>query len=139
VLLDERLDVARSQLGDDAPVVASPRKLLVGVLDPDDGDPFPPRLFDKAADVRDDRVALVRPRDDAVLHVDDEERGVRPIRECGHRLPLQRWAAVSLHDNPPADRWPDRTWGRPVDRVAGRTRARPRCSPRLVALASIRT
>ena len=46
MLLDERLGVARSQLGDDAPVVASPRKLLVGVLDPDDGDPFPPRLFD---------------------------------------------------------------------------------------------
>jgi len=112
VLLDERLGVARSQLGDDAPVVASPRKLLVGVLDPDDGDPFPPRLFDKAADVRDDRVALVRPRDDAVLHVDDEERGVRPIRECGHRLRLQRWAAVSLHDNPP------RTAGRTEPGVA---------------------
>jgi hypothetical protein len=31
------------------------------VLDPDNGDPFPPRLLDKAADVRDDRVALVSP------------------------------------------------------------------------------
>jgi hypothetical protein len=72
VLLDERLGVARSQLGDDPPVVAPPRKPLVGVLDPDNGDPFPPRLLDKAADVRDDRVALVSPRDDAVLRVDDE-------------------------------------------------------------------
>jgi hypothetical protein len=72
VLLDERLGVARSQLGDDSPVVASPRKLLVGVLDPDNGDPFQPRLGDKAADVRDDRVALVGPLDDAVLYVDDE-------------------------------------------------------------------
>jgi hypothetical protein len=84
VLLDERLGVARSQLGDDPPVVALPRKLLVGVLDPDNGDPFPPRLLDKAADVRDDRVALVRSLDDAILHVDDQERGVRPILECGH-------------------------------------------------------
>jgi hypothetical protein len=88
VLLDERLRVARSQLGDDPPLVAPPRKLLVGVLDPDNGDPFPPRLLDKAADVRDDRVALVSPLDDAVLHVDDEECGVRPVLECGHGLPL---------------------------------------------------
>ena len=29
------------------------------MLDPDHGDPFPPRLLDQAADVRDDRVALV--------------------------------------------------------------------------------
>jgi hypothetical protein len=88
VLLDERLGVARGQLGDDLPVVAPARKLLVGVLDPDDGDPFPPRLLDKAADVCDHRVALVSPLDDAVLHVDDEERGVRPVLECGHGLPL---------------------------------------------------
>src|SRR5207237_9095206 len=76
------------KLGDDPPVVAPPRKLLVGVLHPDDGDPFPPRLLDKAADVRDDRVALVSPLDDAVLHVDDEECGVRPVLECSHGLPL---------------------------------------------------
>jgi hypothetical protein len=42
----------------------------------------------QAADVRDNRVALVSPLDDAVLHVDDEERGVRPVLECGHGLPL---------------------------------------------------
>ena len=80
--------VARRQLGDDLPVVALPRKLLVGVLDPDDGNPFPPRLLDKAADVRDDRVALVSPLDDAGLHVDDQECGVGPVLECGHILPL---------------------------------------------------
>ncbi|MDT5028343.1 MAG: hypothetical protein QOE61_4769 [Micromonosporaceae bacterium] len=55
VLLDERLGVAHSQLGDDPPLVAPPQ-LLVGVLDPDNVDLFPPRLLDKAADVRDDRV-----------------------------------------------------------------------------------
>jgi hypothetical protein len=58
------------------------------VLDPDNGDPFPPRLLDKAADVRDNGVALVRPLDDAVLHVDDQECGVRPVLKCGHRLPF---------------------------------------------------
>jgi hypothetical protein len=46
VLLDERLGAARSQLRDDPPAVAPPRKLLIGVLNPDDGDPFPPRLLD---------------------------------------------------------------------------------------------
>src|SRR5205823_7799681 len=88
ILLDERLGVAPSELGDDPPVVAPFRKLLVGVLDPDDGDPFPARLLDKADDVRDDRVALVSPLECAVLHVDDEECGVRPVLECGHGLPL---------------------------------------------------
>ena len=88
VLLDERLGVARSQLGDDPPVVAPPHELLVGVLDPDDGDPLPPRPLDEAADGGDDRVALVSPRDDPVLHVDDEECGVRPVLECGHSLSL---------------------------------------------------
>src|SRR6266702_6774520 len=66
VLLDERLGVARSQFGDDPPVVAPPRKMVVGVLDPDNGDPFPPRLLDQAADVRDDRVAPVISLDGAV-------------------------------------------------------------------------
>src|SRR5258708_1980046 len=76
-LLDERLGVTGIQLGDDPPAVAPPRELLVGVLHPDDGDPFPPRPLDEAAHVGDDRVALVRPFDDAVLHVDDKEAGVR--------------------------------------------------------------
>ena len=47
-------------------------------------DPFPPRHLDKAADARHDRVALVCPRDDAVLNVDDEECGVRAVLECRH-------------------------------------------------------
>jgi hypothetical protein len=59
---------------------------LVGVLHPDDGDVFTPRLLDEAADVRDDRIALVRALDDAVLHVDDEERGVRPVGERAQGL-----------------------------------------------------
>jgi hypothetical protein len=58
------------------------------MLNPDHGDPFSPRLLDQVADVRDDRVAFVSPADDAVLYVDDEERGIRPVLECGHGLPL---------------------------------------------------
>jgi hypothetical protein len=61
VLLDERLGVARSQLGDDQPVVAPFHKLLVGVLDADDWDPLPPRLLDEAAEAGDDGIALVSP------------------------------------------------------------------------------
>ncbi len=72
LLLDERLGVTGSQFGDDSPILAPRRELLVGVLDPDDGDPFAPRLVDEAADVCDDRVTLVSSLDDAVLHVDDE-------------------------------------------------------------------
>src|SRR2546430_9873201 len=69
----------------------------VGVLDPDNGDPFPPRLLDKAADVGDDRVALGSPLDDAVLHVDDEECGVRPVLECGHGLDRKSTRLNSSH------------------------------------------
>jgi hypothetical protein len=88
VLLDQRLGVVRGQLGDDPPLVAPPGQLLVRMLDPDHRDPLPPRLLDQAADVRDDRVPLVRPLHDAVLHVDHQECGVRPVLECGHGLPL---------------------------------------------------
>ena len=96
VLLDERLGVSRSKLRDDPPLVAPSRELLVGVLDPDDGDLFAPRLVDKAGDVRDDRVALMRRPDDAVLHVDDNKRGVRPFLECGHGFPLTHVGALRL-------------------------------------------
>src|ERR1035438_5079504 len=47
-----------------------------------------PSPFANCPDVRDDRVALVSLSDDAVLHIDDEERGIRPLLECGHGLPL---------------------------------------------------
>src|SRR6476659_3556027 len=83
-LRDEGLSVVRGKLGDDLPAVAPQREVLVGVLDPDDGDLLPASLLDEAADVCDDCVSLVRALDDAVLNVDDEEGGVRPILECGH-------------------------------------------------------
>jgi hypothetical protein len=57
------------------------------MLDPDHRDLLPPGFTDKAADVRDDRVATVCLRDDAVLHVDDEERGVGPVLQRGHGSP----------------------------------------------------
>jgi hypothetical protein len=67
-------------------IVAPPRKLRVGALHPDDGNPFPPRFLDKAVDVRDDGAALVSSLNDAVLHIDDEECGVRPVLERTHNL-----------------------------------------------------
>jgi len=95
-LADERLGVVRRQLGDDPPVVAPRRKSLAGVLDPDDGDIFLPRLVDQAADVPDDRVALVRALDHAVLHVDDEECGVRTVIECAHGPPWSVRPMISI-------------------------------------------
>ena len=67
-------------------LIGAPDGALVGVLDPDDGHVLPPRLVDQAGDVADDHVAFVRTGDDAVLHVDDEEGGVRPVLERGHGL-----------------------------------------------------
>jgi hypothetical protein len=58
------------------------------MLDPDNRDMFPPRLLDKAADVRHNRIALVIPGHDAVLDIDDEQRGGWPVGESGHGLPF---------------------------------------------------
>jgi hypothetical protein len=58
------------------------------MLHPDDGDTFPPCSLDEAADVRHDGVASMGPLDDAGLHIDHQECGVRPVQECGHCLPL---------------------------------------------------
>jgi hypothetical protein len=85
VLLDQRLIVAGTQLGDDLPAVAPPRQVLIGVLHPDDGDSLLPRPLDEAADGRDDLVALVSPLEGGVLCVDDEEGRVGPVLKCGHR------------------------------------------------------
>lgn len=54
------------------------------MLDPHDGDLLPPRLRDEGADVRDDGVALVGSLDDALLHVDHEQRGVGAMVERRH-------------------------------------------------------
>jgi hypothetical protein len=49
------------------------------VLDPNHRDSVAPRPFDQAADVRDDRIAIVSARDDALLDIDDEECCVRAV------------------------------------------------------------
>src|SRR3989442_10713767 len=114
------MGAARSQRGTDPPVVVPPRKLLDGVLTPETGTPSPPRLLDKAADVRDDRVALGSPLDDAVLHVDDEECGVRPVLECGHGLPLLTLGScVPRTIDIPTDRWAGTNLGPPPSNDAG--------------------
>ena len=87
VLLDQRLCIARSQLGDDLPGVAPPRELLVRVLDPDHGHALSPRPLDEGADIRDHGVALVSPLEGGVLYVDDEQGSVRPVPKRGHGLP----------------------------------------------------
>ena len=90
-LLDERLGVARIQLRNDLPAVASPRQVVIGVLDPDHGDMLPTRLAHEGAHVRKHRITLVCPFHDAVLQVDDEERRVRTALECGHACSWSGW------------------------------------------------
>jgi hypothetical protein len=58
------------------------------MLDPDNRDMLPPRLLDKAADVRHDRFALVTVGHGGVLDIDDEQRGGWPVAESGHGLPF---------------------------------------------------
>ena len=88
-LLDQRLGVSGSQLRHDPPRVAPRTSTVVGVLHPDDRDILSPRLLDQAADIRDNRVALGRPRR---RRSGRRSRGVRvrPVLECGHGLPFPR-------------------------------------------------
>src|SRR5689334_11844042 len=60
------------------------------MLDPDNRDMFLPRLLDKAADVRHDRIALVTSVHGGVLDIDDEQRGGWPVAESCHGLPFWR-------------------------------------------------
>src|SRR6185295_14130152 len=69
------------------PACAALPLIHLEVLDPDDGNPLAPRALHQGADIPDDRVARMRLRNDADLHVNDEECGVRPILECGHIPP----------------------------------------------------
>ena len=94
VLLDERLGVARSRLRDDPPSFASPRKMPVAMLTPDNGNPLPLGFLDKAADVRGDRSTPVRRRDDAVLNATDEKRCGRLIRLFAVRGERSYWVGV---------------------------------------------
>ena len=56
------------------------------MLDPDHGHGLSPRPLDEIGDVRDDPIAVVRPFDGVVLHVDDEQCGVWPVFKDGHTL-----------------------------------------------------
>jgi len=90
ILFDQRLSVSRRQLGDDSPFVASPGQILVKMLHPDNGDTFLPCPLHEAADVRHDGVASMGALDDAGLHVDDQQCGVRSVLECGHCTTVAR-------------------------------------------------
>jgi hypothetical protein len=57
----------------------------------------------------------VRPLDDAVLHVEDEERSVRPVLECGHGLPDDAVFPRQVTVDRRTDSWSDRTYPEPVD------------------------
>jgi hypothetical protein len=77
-----------AQLRDDLPLLALRREVVARVLYPDDRNLGRTGFLDHGADVRDDAVPLVRAAHDAVLHVDHEDCGVRPVLEGRHLSPL---------------------------------------------------
>jgi len=85
--------------------------------DPAHGHAFAPRLLDQALDVGHDRVSCLGLLDDAVLDVDDEERGMGPVGECGHRL---------CHGRPSADPYPERA-ASSTARISSTQRSRRIC------------
>ena len=83
-LLHHRLAVTLYELGGVLPRLAPPREVLVGVLDPHDRDVLGARPVDERTDVGDHLLALVGLGRVALLHVDDEQRGVGSIGKRGH-------------------------------------------------------
>jgi len=61
--------------------------MVAGVLHPDHGRVLGARLVDHGADVRDHVVAVVGVGHDAVLDVDDEQRGARAVGQGRHGNP----------------------------------------------------
>jgi hypothetical protein len=61
------------------------------MLNPDDRNSVPPCLLNQDVNVRYNRSPRMSSRHDTVLHVDDEECGVWPVVERGHKVAyLQR-------------------------------------------------
>ena len=91
-LVHERLGVVAEELGHVLPGLAVARHVVTGVLDPDDVDVRGPGAINQRADVRDDRVTLMRAADDAVLDVDHEQRalwsGGKRRHETSRSLPV---------------------------------------------------
>src|SRR3954470_13590572 len=75
---------------------AAPLEVVARVLHPNDRNLLRASPFDHAADVRDRRVPLVRLAQDAGLHVDHQQRGVRTVLECRHGLPSLSLNSVRL-------------------------------------------
>src|SRR5262249_19049271 len=88
VLLDERLGLTTLELGDDLPLVAPPHDLVVGGLNPYDRHVLGTRLVEELAHIRDNGVASKGLPEHAVLDVDHEQRGVRPVLERAHHTLL---------------------------------------------------
>ena len=89
-LVHDGLRNALVQLGHALPRLAAQGQVVAAVLDPDaDRGAAITGLLDQRGHVADHGVAVVRLPHDAVLHVDDEERGVRPTREGAHAPTLE--------------------------------------------------
>jgi hypothetical protein len=96
-LVHKRLIVAGRQLRHDQPLVAALGQVVAGMLHPDDRDIRLPGLLDEAGDVGHHRIPLVRSADDSVLHVDDQQSGIRPVLQRGHVITCPRVAAACRH------------------------------------------
>src|SRR5436190_19212468 len=83
-LVDDRLTVVHLQLRHVLPLLAALGQLPALVLHPDHGHLGGPRPLDDAVDVGDHLITMGGAVDDAVLDVDDDDRGVGAVRQAGH-------------------------------------------------------
>jgi hypothetical protein len=84
VLLDERLERRRAQLADNLPLFAFPHKLIVIVLDPDDGDVLAPGFLHECADIGYNSVTLTSLLNDPILYIHNKQGGLRTVLKFGH-------------------------------------------------------
>ena len=77
MLRDDRFTCERFKLRDDSPCIATRLEFFVSVLDPDDRHLRMAGSFDEQPDGGEHFIPSMRVRDDAVLKIDDDKRGVR--------------------------------------------------------------
>lgn len=77
MLFDEYLAIQWNQIVNDLPCVTAAREVFIGMSDPDDRYRLVACLCDEAGNVTHDRCPVASRQHHVILHVDDNQRGIR--------------------------------------------------------------
>lgn len=78
LLFHQYIAIKGNQIVNDLPCVTASREVVIGMSHPDDRHRLVACLRDEAGNVTDHRCPVASRRHHIVLHVDDNQRGIRP-------------------------------------------------------------